>query len=83
MYWLLTTTNVEVIEQNIATTWDQIMTKFIGTDADRNLTEKCTLALVGTDDGTEPYRCGYEVIGGKNHRVMIVPIEVKLNTHSV
>ena len=83
MYWLLQPITVELVEQNLATMWDLVMTKFFGSDADRNLSENCTLALVGTKDGSEPYRCGYEVIGGKQHRVMIIPIEVLLDTHSV
>lgn len=82
-YWLLTPPNVEIVEQNVATMWDLVMTKFFGGDADRNLTEKCTLALVGGTETPRPYQCGYEVISNKLHRVLIVPVEIILDTHSV
>ena len=82
-YWLLIAANVEIVEQNMAIFWDALMTKFFGADGDRNLSEKATIALVGGIEGNQPYECGYETIGGKLHRVMIIPLELILDTHSV
>lgn len=82
-YWLLTPANVEVVEQSMASMWDVMMTKFFGSDADRNLSEKATVALVGGTSGNLPYQAGYESIGDKAHRTLIVPVEVVLDTHSV
>lgn len=82
-YWPLNAHNVELVEQNVATMWDVAMTKFFGSDADRNLTEKATLAMVAGEDGNEPYNAGYVEIGGKLHRVLTIPVQVVLNTHSV
>lgn len=83
LYWRLMPMNVEVVEQSMASMWDLIMIKFFGGDADRNLSENCTLALVGSADGGEPYLCGYETINGVQHRVLVMTCEVILNTHSV
>jgi hypothetical protein len=82
-YWLLQKLNVEVVEQSMASMWDLILEKFFDSDADRNLSEKVTCALVGGDGGRYRYRAGYEEIGGKWHRVLIVPLEIVINTHSV
>jgi len=82
-YWLLQEPNKEVVEQEMAQLWDVLMTKFFGDDADRNLTEKCTLCLIGDETGGSGYVCGYEMIGGKLHRVLVVPCEIILDTHGV
>ena len=82
-YWPLNAHNVELVEQNMATMWDVAMTKFFGSDADRNLTEKATLALVGSEGGNEPYRAGFVEIGGVLHRVLTIPVQIILDTHSV
>lgn len=82
-YWLLTPANVEVVEQATAEMWDLVMAKFFGSDPDRNLSEKCTIALVAGENGREQYMAGYEEVGGKIHRVLIVPIEVTLDTHAI
>lgn len=82
-YWPLSPENVEVVEQNMATMWDVIMVKFFGADADRNLTETATIALVSGEDGGQPYSAGYQDVAGKLHRVMSVPLEIILDTHSV
>lgn len=83
LYWQLQPINVEVVESAVASMWDLLMTKFFGDDADRNLSDKTTIALISGTDGTVPYQVGYEEIGGKLHRVMIVPFEIVLDTHSV
>ena len=82
-YWLLIPSTVETVERSVATMWDLIMTKFFGSDADRNLTETSTIALVGGELGDLGYEALFERIGNKLHRVLIVPIEIILNTHSV
>lgn len=82
-YWLLTPGNVEIVEQSMATMWDVVMTKFFGSDADRNLSDKVTLAQVGGEGGRDPYATGYESISERLHRVLIVAVEVTLDTHSV
>lgn len=82
-HWLLTPINVEVVEQNMASQWDLMMVKFHGADADRNLSEKATLFLLGDEEGTQGYECGYEDLGGKLHRVMVVMGQLILDTHSV
>lgn len=82
-YWILTPGNVELVEQAAATMWDRVMTKFFGADADRNLSDLVTLALAGNQEGTAPCTYGYEIIGDKTHRILIVPIEIILDTHAV
>lgn len=82
-YWLLTPSNVELVEQSAARMWDRLMTKFFGTDADRNLSETATLALVGSEDGNTPCQYGYEAIGDKQFRVLIAPVVIILDTHAV
>ncbi len=83
LYWLITPLSAEVAEQSMATMWDLIMEKLFDDDGDRNLTETCTLGLVAGEDGTEPYECAYEMIDGKQHRIMIIPFEILLDTHEV
>ncbi len=83
MYWLITPMNVEVVEQSMASMWDLLMEKLFDDDGDRNLTETCTLGMISGEDGIDPYECAYEVIDGKQHRIMIVPFEIILDTHEV
>lgn len=82
-YWLLTPMNSEKVELNMASMWDLLMEKFFDSDGDRNLSENCTIALIGGETGNQAYQAAYERIGGKMHRILIVPIEVILHTHSV
>lgn len=82
-YWLLNPSYVEQVEQNMATMWDVVMTQFFGSDADRNLSEKASVALIGGIDGGQPYVCGYEEVSGKLHRIMDIPVELELHTHSI
>lgn len=82
-YWLISPMNVEVAEQSMATMWDLLMEKFFDDDGDRNLTETCTIGLISGDDGVAPYQTGYEMIDGKQHRILDVPFEIILDTHEV
>jgi len=82
-YWpLANDTMAEVVEEALARTWDRVMTKFFDDDGDRNLNDTVTLALIGGEDGNQPYTCGYEVIGEVLHRILIVPVGVTVDAHS-
>lgn len=83
-HWVLMPDNKETVEQSMASMWDLLMTKFFGDDADRNLTEKATLYLIGSSNGSSEYKAGYLQIGkGTWYRILDVPSELVLNTHSV
>ena len=82
-YWMVTPLTVQVAEQSMATMWDRLMEVLFDDDGDRNLTETCTLGLVSGEDGISPYECGYEIIDGKQHRILEVPFEILMDTHEV
>jgi hypothetical protein len=82
-YWLLSPQNSEVVEQNMLSMWDLVMTVFYGDDADRNLTETCTLSLVNGENGQFLYEAGYATLSKKLHRVLTIPFGIILDTHSV
>ena len=74
---------VEKVEQAVASVWDLFMEKFFDGDGNRNLSSTCTVCLIGGEEGTQFYQCGYELVGGKLHRVLIFTFEVILDTHEV